>query len=209
MALPKPKREDLIIVLVGDFNPKIFQPVWFASEGLIKQSESDDADIEIIRPEISAFKLDWLNLNVTRDRFIVETNKDPYFDVVRDLIVGTFRTLSHTPIKMMGINLRRHYKMPSERAWHQFGDILAPKGIWEGILEKPGMQTLSMKALRPDDHQGHILLTTGPEEETGNLYVQVNDHFSFVEKLADNIIGCTKAIDLLEKEWAQQFPLAQ
>lgn len=201
MALLKPKREDLTIVLLGDFNPKIFQPVWFASEGLIKESESDDADIEIIRPEISVFQLDWLKLNATRDRFVVETNKDPYFEVVRDLVVGTFRTLSHTPIRMMGVNLKRHYTMPSEKAWHQFGDILAPKELWTGILEKPGLNVMTIESPRPDKHKGYIRVTTGPEEAIGNLYVQVNDHFAVVEKQTDNVLGCNEIIDILEAEW--------
>lgn len=201
MALPKPKREELTIVLLGDFNPKIFHPGWFSSEGLIKDSESEDAEIEIIRPEISVFQLDWLKLNTTRDRFVVETNKDPYFEVVRDLVVGSFRILSHTPIKMIGINVKRHYSLPSEKIWHQFGDKLAPKELWDGILEKPGLNLMTMQAQRPDTHKGYIRVTTGPEEAIGNLYIQVNDHFAVVEKLTDNVLGCSEIIDILEAEW--------
>ncbi|UPU35024.1 hypothetical protein M1B72_16430 [Geomonas paludis] len=200
MALPKPKRQDLSIIMVGDFNPKIFHPSWFASEGLIKESESEDAEIEIIRPEIAIFSLDWLKLSITRDRFAAETNKEPYFEVMRDLVVGSFRILSHTPIKMLGINLKKHYTLP-EKSWHHFGNTLAPKDIWDGLLVKPGLETLTLRSERQDNYKGYVRVTAGPEDAEGQLYVNINDHFTVVEDPSDNVLGSTKIVDILESEW--------
>ena len=130
-----PEIKNLNIVFLGDFNPKIFQPAWFAAENLIRQRESEDAKIEIIHPEIVVIIFDWGRLEVTRDRFVLSTKQDPYYEILRDLVIGTFRLLRHTPIKMVGINTEMHFRMRSIKEWHDFGHLLAPKEIWKGILE--------------------------------------------------------------------------
>ena len=86
----KPEFSGLNIVLLGDFNPKIFQPAWFAAEGLLQKKETDRAKIEVFHHEISIFELDWLRLQVTRERFAVETTQEPYYEPLRDLVLGTF-----------------------------------------------------------------------------------------------------------------------
>jgi len=51
----------------------------------------------------------------------------------------------------MGLNREMHFAMPSEEAWHQVGDKLAPKNGWAGILRgRPGMTLLSIQGEIPD-----------------------------------------------------------
>ncbi|MGH7802265.1 MAG: hypothetical protein ACREOW_16845 [Thermodesulfobacteriota bacterium] len=134
MVQENPKIQGLSIVLVGDFNPKIFQPAWFGMEGLIRKNEVETADIQIIHSDVVAFNVkDWLSFNVTRERLSAETAQEAYYEILRDLIVGTFKILRHTPIKMMGINHTRHFLMDSEQEWHKFGDKLAPKEYWKSL----------------------------------------------------------------------------
>ena len=64
--------EGVSIVLLGDFNPKIFQPAWFAAQELIRKEEAESAEIEVIHPEVVVFSLDWLRIQVTRNRWISE-----------------------------------------------------------------------------------------------------------------------------------------
>lgn len=45
------------IVLLGSFNPCIFQPQWFVSQNLLPKSESDKADVKVISPEVSQFDI--------------------------------------------------------------------------------------------------------------------------------------------------------
>jgi len=135
IELQDPEKKNLSIVFLGDFNPTIFQPEWFAAEDLIRKRESEDAKIEIIHPEIVVIIFDWGRLEVTRDRFVLSTKQDPYYEILRDLVIGTFRLLRHTPIKMVGINTEMHFRMRSIKEWHDFGHLLAPKEIWKGILE--------------------------------------------------------------------------
>jgi hypothetical protein len=42
-----PEIQGISIVLLVDFNPKIFQPAWFAAQNLIRQQEADEATIHI------------------------------------------------------------------------------------------------------------------------------------------------------------------
>ena len=65
----KPEIEGMSIVFRGDFNPKIFQPAWFAAQGLIRNEEADEAKIEIIHPTIVVFSLDWLRIQIEPNRF--------------------------------------------------------------------------------------------------------------------------------------------
>lgn len=189
------------IVLVGDFNPKIFQPTWFGREELISNSEEESAKIEIIHPEVVSFNLEWLTLKVTRERFIASTTQAPFYDILRDLVLGTFRILKHTPLRMMGINYDFHFSMESEERWHAFGDMLTPKEPWNGILDKPGMGSLTMEqSIRPDGLKGYIRVKLEPSERIHpGVFFNVNDHYQV--KDTNKSIGADEIIDILEKNW--------
>ena len=85
------------IVLLGNFNPLIFKPDWFAKHQLIGEDESAGADIEIIHREISAFRLEWLALNVQREKLVAQTDQPPGIKI-HDLILGSFGILADTPV---------------------------------------------------------------------------------------------------------------
>ena len=70
-STPEIRRID--VVLLGDFNPKIFSPFWFASEGLLGRKEAETAVPEIIHSDVSIFKSDWFRLQVNRNRFSIVT----------------------------------------------------------------------------------------------------------------------------------------
>lgn len=201
MVQENPKIQGLSIVLVGDFNPKIFQPAWFGMEGLIRKNEVETADIQIIHSDVVAFNVkDWLSFNVTRERLSAETAQEAYYEILRDLIVGTFKILRHTPIKMMGINHTRHFLMDSEQEWHKFGDKLAPKECWKKILKKPGLRSLTIEDIRPDSFKGYIRVTIEPSVKTHpGVFFQVNDHFE--TKDPENTIGADEIIGILEHIW--------
>ena len=200
MTAPTPDIQHTGIVLLGDCNPKIFQPAWFAAEGLIGKQQAEEATIEVVHPHIVVFSLDQLRLQIDRDRFTVETTEEPY-ERVRDLVSGTFRLLRHTPLRMMGINKRMHFKIPSEDRWHAFGHKLAPKDPWKGILEKPGMRSLTMEqSSRPDELKGYIRVKVEPSAKVHpGIYFDVNDHYEVEEP--DAAIGCDEIMGILDQVW--------
>lgn len=198
----KAELEGSSIILVGDFNPKIFQPAWFAAQGLIRNEEAKNAEIQIIHQAVVDFSLDWLKIQVNQDRFAAATHQKPYFGVLKDLVVGSFRILRHTPIRMMGLNLDVHYPLLTEDRWHALGHKLTPKDMWQKILEKPGMTSLSIMGNRTDEYKGRILVKVEPSRKVQyGVYISINDHYELREKEQEPALGCDEIIDILAGSW--------
>ncbi|MBF0549268.1 MAG: hypothetical protein HQK60_01915 [Deltaproteobacteria bacterium] len=193
------------IVLLGDFNPKIFQPLWFGMEGLIGKQEAKDAEINIIHPKIVSFSLAWLRIQILPEQFSVETQQESYFEALRDLVVGTFKLLSHTPLRMMGINRDMDFAVNSKEFYHQVGHKLAPKEIYHGILHSPGLRSLSIEENpRQDGQKGYIRLTVQPSNGHHlGIVFSVNDHYEVKEP--EKSIGASELIEILEKICSQSF----
>lgn len=191
------------IVVRGDFNPAIFQPLWFAQQQLLKQKEADAAEIKIIHPEVAAFQIEWLQMRITRDRFQAATNQEPYREPLRDLVVGTFSLLSHTPFTALGVNHDFRFTLESEDAWHALGHRLAPKEDWEDVLEEPGMVNLTMRGgKRPDKMKGYIQVTVSPLlDPKYGVHVNVNDHYALPDTSADEFRSDALQ-DILSKRWS-------
>jgi hypothetical protein len=205
MNIQHPEIQGISVVWLGDFNPKIFQPAWFAAEGLVRKQEAEEAKIEIIHPEVVTFTLEWLILQVTRERFFVSTSQEPYYEVVRDLVLGTFSLLRHTPVHKMGINRDMHFRMDSEEAWHAFGHRLAPKDLWKDILgENPGMRSLTMEGRRQDGCKGYTRVKVEPSEKVHpGVYVNVNDHYEVADP--KSVIGSDEIRTLFERSWSESL----
>jgi len=204
----KPEIEGMSIVLRGDFNPKIFQPAWFAAQGLIRNEEADEAKIEIIHPTIVVFSLDWLRIQIEPNRFYAGTNQSPYYEILKDLILGTFRILSHTPIKIMGINYDSHFPMDSEDAWHDIGHRITPKEMWNKVLKKPGLRSVTIQGERPDDHKGRIAVRIEPSNRVRyGVLININDHYELQDP--ESVLGCEAIIDMLESEWKASITRSQ
>jgi hypothetical protein len=187
-------------VLIGNFNPKIFQPAWFAAQGLIRELEAQEAKTEIIHQDITIFSLDWLRLEVTRDRFNVSTEQEAYFQILADFVIGTFRILEHTPAGIMGINSSIHYRLSSEEKWHSIGDTLAPKEPWKDILKKPGMLRVEMQEERKEEPKGFLRVRVEPSKKCHpGIFVNCNDHYEVPNP--SDLINCTDIIQIFQNNW--------
>lgn len=202
MENPAPEFEGLSIVLRGDFNPKILQPAWFASQKLIREEEAEKVELRFIHHDICDFSLEWLQLQVVDDRFVASTTKPPYYELLRDLVLGTFRILRHTPLRLMGINRDMHFKMDSQETWHGIGHRLAPKELWKDILRDPGLRSLTMEGVRPDNFKGYIRVKVEPSVKVKpfGVYFEVNDHFEVKEADA-KLVGADEIMNLLQQCW--------
>lgn len=170
--------DELSIVLLGAFNPTIFQPMWFASQDLLRGSEAEKAKIEIVHQDVSIFSAEWLVIQVTRDRFSAATRADAYKSHLRDLVLGVFARLSHTPTHQMGINVTTRIRFREEKDWHSFGHFVVPKSPWHGVLERPGMSSVHVRGERTDGNAGHFLISIDPDFQTRtDVLLRVNDHF--------------------------------
>lgn len=197
----KSEIQGLNFVLVGDFNPKIFHPLWFSKHGLIGEHESDEATVEVIHSDIAAFNLEWMKLQVTRDRFDISTTQEPYFEVIRDLVISAFHILEHTPVKMLGINHQFHFRMKNEDEWHNLGHKLAPKACWNKVLKNPGMQKIAIKSERTDGYKGNIIVNVEPSTKIKHgVYFAINDHYE--ADVAEGENGVVQLIDIIKHNWA-------
>lgn len=158
----KVTRQQPTIVLVGDFNPAIFQPAWFGAQELVRQAEADHAEVELIHADMSKFRLGGITITVLRNRFQAETEDIALEGALRDLVMGTFALLEHTPVTALGINRLIWAEARDEATWHRLGHTLAPQSPWRDILSKPGMLSLQVLAPRDDGLDGDCRIKVQP-----------------------------------------------
>ena len=207
----EPEIDGVSIVLVGNFNPAIFTPSWFALYDLLPKSVADSAELEIAHPEITLFRADWLTLEVSKDKFKAETLLAPHIRV-RDLVVRVLKEyLYHAPLRAFGINRNVHFRVPDFGARDRIGRTLAPVkpwGTWGQHLgtsgHQGGMTSLTMRQAtvegRPADDQ--INVTVEPSNrivDAPGVYVAVNDHYTAGE--ADGHESGRRLMEILEQNF--------
>lgn len=213
----KPQRPDILsedfsIVLVGDFNPKIFQPAWFAHQGLVRESEAEAATLELIHSDFTSFSTDWFVMQVARERFTVTVKSVAYRQHLKDLVLGTFTKLSHTPVTQMGINANTRLNFRTTENWHAFGHFIVPKANWAkalGTLGRVGTRTVTVETPRYDERPGRFIVIAEPVQGAANeVLIRINDHFDvpkdapegagyFMEVVSecyDNVLGQAKTV---------------
>lgn len=200
MARPRQVQHEIALVVLGAFNPSIFHPSWFAQEDLIRQEEVDAAKIEIIHPEVAAFQLDWLLLQVTRDRLAFHSNRESHYEATRDLLTGTLDLLRHMPTRALGVNHDLVLEYETQDHFNQLGWKLVPEDRWTAVLQRPGMVRVEEQGERTDGHDGYVRVRVEPILDGGTrVLCEVNDHFNLSQ---DNMPSSTVAIGkLLNEEW--------
>lgn len=204
MATPERYAEAASVVLVGQFNPAIFQPAWFIAEELLPTDLERDVALDVVSPQFTSFQADWLSLQVDAERFQVSTHDPSAFDALRDLAEGTAKLLRHTPVRAVGINTHADYRLPHDESWRQLHERYAPLNPWANMVQHPRLQSLSVQADRPDAYPGWVQLTLKPSSNVKpGAEVHVNDHFARSETDSDEPYGTALAIDVLTEQWAE------
>ena len=203
----EPEISSVNIVLLGKFNPAIFTPAWFSLCGLLPETAASTAELRVAHPQVTAFSTDWLNLEVTVERFSVATLQAPHIRL-RDLVARVFREhLYHTPLNALGINRDAHFQFRSPTERDRVGRMLAPVEPWGALgrdlkldSEHGGMTSLTMSQLAPEGRTkgGLINIRVEPSARIGQgrgVYVHVNDHYAS----DDTILGAgDRLTELLE-----------
>jgi hypothetical protein len=212
----KPQLDQATIVLVGRFNPAIFQPAWFALHKMLGQREAESPEIKLIQAGVSQFKVDQFELLVLSDRFSI-TSLDGHPEHIKDLVISCFgQNLPHTPVLAMGINRAAHFDAGSFEVRDCVGTRLAPKDAWgawgKDIEASPldpkeargGMISIVMQqSVRPDGHKGHVQARVEPSTRIANstgIFVDVNDHFE-LRGPEQAVQDASSAVAVLESNW--------
>jgi hypothetical protein len=175
--------EEVSVVVLGSFNPTIFQPLWFSANGLLPSNESENAQIQIVHSEVTNFiSGDWLKVEVTQNRFLVSTGDPSRANELRDLALGTFQILEHTPLEKLGFNRNIHYRIDNEELWHAFGDRYAPKDTWGNIFDgadyRVGLVNLTIAGKRADAGATRVQFNISPSTVIKpGVFVRINQHY--------------------------------
>ena len=195
------------VVFLGNFNPIIYQPAWFAAQGLLRESEAENARVEIIHANGTSFATDWFVIQVTPEKFILQINSSAYQVHLLDLVLGTFRTLLHTPLTQMGINCHAVIRFKSARDQHNFGRFLLPSSHWNGLLSKPDMHSITVKGARLDDLPGFVTVKAVVQEVEHETVIGVNDHCACPPDQQSN--GADFFLKIVEKDYDQTISRAE
>src|SRR5579859_3402300 len=173
-----PEIEGASIVMIGSFNPAIFQPRWLGAQHLIRPEEADSAKITIIQAEVADFSTEWFQLQALQNRFQIVSADPRQYAPLRDLAGALFAILPHTPVTTLGLTRTFHFQMPSINLWHGIGHLLAPKEPWNSIMEGPGLRTMLMQGRRKQADGGVLRIKVEPSLKVEHgLYVEVNEEF--------------------------------
>lgn len=169
-------------VFIGEINPVIIQPFWLASKGLIREAEAKNAKVDLIHNDVVKFSLDWVEIEVTKQRFSVMTSKEPYFEVTRDLVISIFEILKETPVTQLGINHIKSFGFRDEPALYEFANKLTPLNYWDENFEEPRLLNLEIiDEKRKDGLLGSNRMRITPTDISLGINYGVsfnfNDHF--------------------------------
>ena len=147
-------------------------------QGLIRPEEADGAQINTIRTELADFETEWCRFEVLQDRFNITTEDPRQYGPLRDLAIGIFTILPHTPIQRFGVTRIYHFRADSLEQWHAFGHTLAPKACWDSILEKPGLRSMQMWGSRKGSERGAVSIKIEPSlVVVPGVYVEVTEEY--------------------------------
>lgn len=203
MASPdlEPDRQSLSIVVLGDFNPSIFQPFWFSTNDLMPQVEAENAEISIIHKQVAAFSIGKINVQVDATRFGLTTEEPSQEPILRDLALGTLLLLEHTPLRAIGLNLDTVFAIASEEAWHAIGHRLVPKHDWAQILDAPGMQQVVVEGKRSDCQADRIHIRVQPTGKQ-RVLLATNQHYQLeTNERSEGRERHKEAIRILQEDW--------
>lgn len=198
-----------VLVVIGTFNPAIFQPWWFAANGIIGAGEAEaaTAQIKVIHSTATQFSLGMLDIQVAPSRFVVTTSDESRWDFARDLVINCFKKSRHTPVSAVGINMSAHFRVKDEQEWHAIGHKLVPKeAVWSKIFKKPGMKSVTVTDPHPEGLAGSTNVKIEPSMLfKPGIYIDVNDHNDLKDKTTGKLLDGFAVAELLEKRWKESI----
>jgi len=196
--------KSLDIIILGNFNPSIFQPYWFSLKKLIREEESEKAVINVIHSSLVKFDLDWCSFTITEDRFQASTTDEVNFDLVKDLIVSIFNILCETPLTALGVNYTYNFSLENENNYIKFGEWLSNLSFWQQIDSQ--YRLLTLETTKPKKENGElgsqrikITPTNIPRLKFG-VSIDFNEHIQFKNN-PEVLSNSNNLMVLFEQKW--------
>lgn len=206
------------IIAVGDFNPAIFSLDWLERNGLIGKGDADavregsQGKSLLVSHPVTTFETKWFALQVLENQFSL-TSKDALSPAFKDLAVGIFQLVPHTPVTAVGLNFFGHFKLASEDELHQVGDVLAPKDIWKALYpdESPGLAELTIRIQRwtrgePLKTKDAKRISVQPSNKiTFGAFLSYNDHHDVSASGEDNLRPAERVATVIDTRWESSW----
>lgn len=181
------KYYQMSIVLLGDFQPAMFQPYWFKDNGIINESEfeaitSNSAGQMLLSNIITQFETGTTAFRIEQKRFQIIGKTEP-FEKTIDSFRKIFESLSSITVTAYGINYYFHLKADSKKELEEIGKRLAPRSYWGSLFDdsvdsansKSGLVSITMRKI---ESFGYLNLTieTSNRIDTGGIFMNFNFH---------------------------------
>lgn len=156
---------------------------------MISNKEAEDSlkqQTFVSHPEISQFVLSFCLVQTLPDRLTITSTHEPYFTQIFEIVLAILNNLPETPVSQLGINLTYHYQYTKEESWHEFGNKIVPKDLWNSIGNQSGLKKLDIEIQRNDDYMGVINVATGLSSRIDRtqygMMIGVNDHHDLFDE---------------------------
>lgn len=168
MDISNKKKYIMSIVLVGDFSPLMFEPLWFLNNRIITKEQFDSIEREnkekcLISSPITFFETGDFAFKVTDKRFSIVAKKEPFIALV-DIFRKIYEVMSGLTIKRYGINYCFHLKCDDISQYKRFGDNIAPKNYWDPLF-------LNYENVKEREDSGLFSMQLSRRREYGSLNV--------------------------------------
>ncbi|NNN06110.1 MAG: hypothetical protein HKL90_09450 [Elusimicrobia bacterium] len=196
------KKKQTALVLVGAFNPAVYQPWWFEMNKLVGSGTANAAEIKIVHDQVTQFSMGWAEIQVTQNRFTIGTSDESREEALIDLARSTC-LLTHDAISAFGINTATHFTVEDDAMLDKIGHSLVPKDYaWKGILKEPKTHTVVVQEAHSDATPGLLSIRIeGSVLYRPGIFVGLNDHFETADKATGKPIASSKAMKLLDEQW--------
>lgn len=176
------EQQNASIIVLGSFNPAIFQPSWLQFHNVITDEVCEKTEIAILNSDITVLNLaDTFSLKATNERFSFETNDSSIFFTLRDTVVNIFSLLEHTPIKAFGFNHQQFWKSESVIDWKLMSNRLAIMETWKNSFEEPLVRKITIEGKRKESssNSGQITVepVNDPDKKLVGVITNVNQHY--------------------------------
>lgn len=206
------------IVIVGDFNPAIFSPDWLERNDLIGKGDADTAREGsqsrpmIVSHQVATFETEWFALQVLENQFSL-TSKGAFSPAFKDLAVGIFQLVSHTPVTAVGLNFMGHFKLASEDEHYRVGDVLAPKEIWDALYpdERSGLEDLTIRIQKGTREEplktkdGKRISVQPSKKFKFAVFMSYNDHHDMGAIEEDGLRPAERVANVIDNEWESSW----
>jgi len=206
------------IIAVGDFNPAIFSPDWLERNGLIGKDDADAAregdhgKSMIVCHQVATFETDWFALQIIENQFSL-TSKGAFSPAFKDLGVGIFQLVPHTPVTAVGLNFMGHFKLASPEEYHRVGDVLAPKNIWDTLYpnQSAGLANLTIRIQpftrdEPLNTKDEKRISVQPSSKFRvGVFLAYNDHHDVSAVEDENVRPAERVATLIDDQWESSW----